>query len=45
MNILSIDFISILMISGLTFIQCKGRRTFHKAYVLLTEKMRKRGRS
>jgi len=44
MNILSIDFISILMNSGLVFILCRSRRTFRKAHVLFTEKMRRRGR-
>jgi|GEM_PF-1220916 len=44
MNIFFIDFISILMISGFMFISCKGRRIFQKAHVLLTVKMRKRGR-
>jgi len=45
MNILSIDFISILMISGLMFTLYSGRKTFRNAYVLRPEKFRKRGRS
>ena len=44
MNILSIDFFKILIINSLMLILYKSRRTFRKAHVLLTEKMRKRGR-
>ncbi len=44
MNILSINFISILTISGLMFTLCSARKTFQKVHVLLTEKMQKRGR-
>ena len=44
MSILSIDFISVAIISGLMFILYKNRRTFQKAHALLIEKMRKRGR-
>jgi hypothetical protein len=41
MNILSIDFINILMISGLMLILYRSRRTHQKTHVLLTEKVRK----
>ena len=44
MNILSIDFISMLMMSGLMFTQYRIRKTFHWVRVLVTEKIRKRGR-
>jgi hypothetical protein len=45
MNILSINFISMLMVSGLMITRYRSRKTFHRARVLLTEKIRKRGRS
>ena len=44
MTNLSIEFLKILMTSGLIFAQYRGRKTFQKARVLITEKMRKTGR-
>jgi len=44
MIILSINFISILMIIGLMFTLCSACKIFQKVHVLLTEKMQKRGR-
>jgi len=44
MNILSINFINILITAGLMFILYKGRKTLHKVYVLLPENIRKRSR-
>jgi len=41
MNILSIDFMSTLMISGLMFILYRGHKTLQKAHIVLTEKIRK----
>ena len=44
MNILSINFINILITSGLMFILCESRKTLNKVYVSLPEKIRKRSR-
>jgi hypothetical protein len=43
-NILSIDFVSALIISGLMFTLFRGRKTFQKVHVLLTEQMQKKRR-
>lgn len=44
MNILSINLINILITAGLMFIISEGRKTLHKVYVLLPEKIRKTSR-
>jgi hypothetical protein len=44
MNILSINFINILITTGLMFILSEGRKTVQKVYVLLPEKIRKKNR-
>ena len=44
MTNLSIEFLKILMTSGLIFAQYRGRKIFQKASVLITEKTRKTGR-
>lgn len=44
MNILSINFINILITAGLMFVISEGRKTLQKVYVLLPEKIRKRNR-
>ena len=38
MTNLSIEFLKILLTSGLMFTLCAGRKTFRKARVLITEK-------
>lgn len=41
MNILSIDFVDTLMISGLMLILFRSRMTLQQAHVMLTENIRK----
>jgi len=41
MNILSFYFIGVLMMSGLTFVLYRSRKTLQKAHVVLTEKIRR----
>lgn len=43
MNILLIEFINILTITGLTLTLYKFRKTFQNAEVLILEKVQKRG--
>ena len=44
MNILSINFINILITAGLMFILSEGRKALQKVYVLLPEQIRKKNR-